>query len=153
MKKILVTKEDIDYMKRVLSNLRYHYEKANFFKKEQKTAAELLDEEIKGRGISYDSLPSVSRGVSTYENELIITEASYAQMAQNELKKANNILEEEKIEDRLEVLKEKELEIYDDYFVDGMTLEQIAFKFNKKSKQWAAQKIDDIVRKMLEVEL
>ena len=74
-------------------------------------------------------------------------------MAQNELKKANNILEEEKIEDRLEVLKEKELEIYDDYFVDGMTLEQIAFKFNKKSKQWAAQKIDDIVRKMLEVEL
>lgn len=149
-----ITKEDIDYMKRVLENYKYHKDKYKSFLALSIELQEKVDSECEISGISFDNTggSTTSTPMTPYINELIITQASAEVMASNEKKAYLDIEKRDKLLERIKCIShDQQCTIYAIYF-KGESYDEFAEREGIK-KPAISERISSAVKSMLEVDL
>lgn len=153
MKNIEKTQE-YEHFKRCLKEYNYFMRQSDYWKKEHERLSDLLNE-CTGhvKGISFEEKSGNSHRLTTYENELIISEATAEAECRRMMNEAERIDKREKINFRLSKLSDSERWMIESRYFMGMTLHQIAKVKGYSDASTPKRKIERIIYKMVEMEI
>lgn len=157
MKQNEITRDDINFYERTLKNYFYLLKREQFIQREIWRYEELIENERKVRGISFDEKTGTYNNTDTpYICELIHDKAGYEIEAERLKRDYLSLDKNNKISKRLGTLSKRQLEMIILAFRTGLSFDAIANKQSKAihkkvSKQAINDQIDNLIRKMLEV--